>query len=570
MELQLLIDIVIIFSVASITNLFFSRFHVPGIVGYLLTGILVGPWVLGLISSEKEIEFMAEIGILMLMFTIGLEFSINHLIKIRKIVFAGGFLQMSITIGIIAVIAFLIKSDWPKSIFLGFITALSSTALVLKMLQERGEFSSNYGRTVVGILIFQDLVVVPAMLLIPVLAGNNTGITEAMLVLGAKAILIITFVLAGNIWIMPRFLHLIARTKSQELFLMIVILICIGVSLISYKIGLSLAFGAFLGGLMISRSEYSKNAYIHLMPFKDTFTSFFFVSIGMMLDLNFFISNLAFVLSIVVLVILIKSFVVGGVAFLLGHTFRGIVIVGLSLAQIGEFSFILVKTGQSYNLIDNNFYQYFLAVSILTMLFSPLLIVLARPVSDYFLKFPLPDFIKKGLFPLPEIPVPEFEGHIILIGKDSRSSNLAVMLSDMKIPAISLVFDPNEARARQLKGISAVYGDALNEPILEKVHIKKASAVVISIGDFQIASEVIKKIRQINPGIFIISRSACQSEMVELIKAGANQIIPEEFDTSLDMLERVLKQQKFPLQQIEQIISDIRDNNYASFTKTDD
>ena len=246
---------------------------------------------------------------------------------------------------------------------------------------------------------------------------------------------------------------------------------------------MSLAFGAFLGGLMISRSEYSQNAFSHLVPFKDTFTSFFFVSIGMLLDLSFVAGHIVLVLGTVLLVIAIKTFVAGGTAFLLGHTFRGTVVVGIAMAQIGEFSFILAKTGQTYQILTDHFYQLFLAVTIVSMAVSPFLIMVAKPTVNLMLKLPIPQFLIKGLFPLQEIEVPEMQNHIVLIGKDSRSLNLSRMANRMKLPYVSVIFDPAEVRKRQLRGEMAVYGDAMNEPILRKAHVETAEIVVISIGD---------------------------------------------------------------------------------------
>jgi len=312
MELIILKDIVIIFAFATAVNYLFTKIKIPTIIGYLLTGIVAGPYLLGFIESPHEIEFMAEIGIILLMFTIGLELSLNHLIKIRNIVFFGGFVQLLFTAGITMLVARMYDMSWGSALFIGFLTALSSTALVLKILQDRGELTSNYGRTVVGILIFQDIILIPLILLTPMLAGNTDDIGSKLLGMGSKTLFILAIVYVGNRWVMPRVLHLIALTKNQELFLMFILFICLAVSLLAYNLGLSLAFGAFLGGLMISRSEYSENAFSHLIPFRDTFTSFFFVSIGMMLDMSFVAQNIRMILATVLLVIVIKTVVAGG------------------------------------------------------------------------------------------------------------------------------------------------------------------------------------------------------------------------------------------------------------------
>ena len=570
MELSILIDIVIIFALSTAVNYLFTRIKIPTIIGYLLTGIVVGPSLLGILRSPHEIEFMAEIGIIILMFTIGLEFSLNHLIKIRKIVFFGGFAQLLFTAGITAFVSRMYDMSWEAAWFVGFLTALSSTALVLKILQERGELTSNYGRTVVGILVFQDIILIPLILLTPMLGGQTTHIGKDLLILGVKTIAIVALVYVGNKWIMPKVLHQIALTKNKELFLMSILLICLAVALITAEMGMSLAFGAFLGGLMISRSEYSQDAFGHVLPFKDTFVSFFFVSIGMMLDLNFVFDNLILVLATVLLVIVIKTMVAGSTAFMLGHTFRGTVVVGLAMAQIGEFSFILAKVGQSYQILTDFYYQLFLAVTIVSMSITPFVIMISKPAANMMLKLPIPPILIKGLFPLQEIDVPAMQNHIVLIGKDSRSLNLSRMASRMKLPYVSIVFDPASARARQMKGETAIYGDALNEPILRKAHTETAEIVVISIGETITALGIIAKVRDINKHAHIIVRSKYVSNIEDFYKMGANQVIPEEFETAIELFERVLKKLLIPKGEIESAISRIRDDNYGIFLEKEE
>lgn len=570
MELSILKDVVIIFAFATVVNYLFTKIRIPTIIGYLLTGIVAGPSLLGIIESPHEVEFMAEIGIIILMFTIGLEFSLNHLIKIRNIVFFGGFLQLILTAGVTMLCARMYDMSWASALFLGFLTALSSSALVLKILQERGELTSNYGRTVVGILIFQDIIFVPLILLAPMLGGQTTHVGHELLVLGVKTLGIIALVYVGNRWIMPRVLHLIALTKNQELFLMSILLVCLAVAMLTFNMGMSLAFGAFLGGLMISRSEYSQDAFSHLIPFKDTFTSFFFVSVGMLLDLSFVTGNIGLVLFTVLLVVVIKTIVAGGTAFFLGHTFRGIIVVGLALAQIGEFSFILAKAGQKYQILSDYYYQLFLAVTIVSMAASPFLIAVGKPLANLLLKLPVPNVLIKGLFPLQEIEVPAMQNHIVMIGKDSRSLNLSRMACQMKLPYVSIVFDPAAARARQLKGETVVYGDAMNEPILRKAYTETAEIVVISIGDSITALGVIEKVRSLNSHAYIMVRSKHVSDIEDLYEMGADQVIPEEFETAIELFERVLKKLLIPKGEIEAAISHIRDDNYGIFREKEE
>ena len=570
MELDLLKDIVIIFALSTVVNFLFTKIKVPTIIGYLLTGVIAGPYLLSLVSSPHQIELMAEIGVVLLMFTIGLEFSINHLLKIRKIVFVGGFMQLILTAGVTMLIASLYNLSWSASLFIGFLTALSSTAVVLKLMQERSEITSNYGRTVLGILIFQDIILIPLLLFTPMLGGEMTDHGNQLVLLLGKTIVLITLVYVGNRWLMPKLLQMVAHTKNQELFMMSIFVICLSVALLTSEMGISLAFGAFLAGLMISESEYSHNAFGHLIPFKDTFTSFFFVSIGMLLDLGFVVDHLWLVISTVLLVLVVKMIIAGGTAFVLGHTFRGTIMVGFALCQVGEFSFILAQSGLQYQLIPQYYYQLFLAVAVISMSITPLLIMISRPVATELLKLPLPRILVEGLFPLPQIEIPKYKNHVVFIGKDSRSLNLSVMAKHIGLPYISIVFDPGTVKKLQGKGQTVIYGDSTNEPILEKAHMQNAEIVVISVGNIIVSMSIVERVRQMNPHVFIIVRTKHVFDIEELYKLGADQVIPEEFETAIDLFERVLKKRLVPQREINLTIAKIRDDHYGIFREKTD
>ncbi len=563
MEFGILKDILIIFALSTLVNYIFTKIKVPSIVGYLLTGILAGPHLTGVIHSVENIEVLAEIGVVLLLFTVGLEFSLKHLIKIRKIVFWGGFLQFSLTTLLVLFVARLYDLNWTGSLFVGFLTALSSTAVVLKILQDRSEVTSNYGQTVLGILIFQDLLLVPLLLLTPILGNENTNILREFAWLAAKSALILVFVMFGNKWLMNRILHAIAMTRNQELFLMSILLICLAVAFLTAELGMSLAFGAFLAGLMISESDYSHNAFGYIIPFKDTFTSFFFVSIGMLLDLHFVVAHWPVVLATVVLAILLKMLIAGGTAIILGHTFRGVVLIALSLAQVGEFSFILAKLGQSFEIIPDYFYQLFLAVAVISMALTPFLTMGAQPLTRWLLRLPIPQSLIDGIFPLHQITIPNLKNHLLLIGKDSRALSMSVMARHMKIPYISIVFDPALVKKRQQKGETVIYGDAVNEPILQKAHASTAEVVVVSIGELVTAMAVVEKVRHINKHAAIIVRTKQIDNAEDLYRMGATQVLPEEFETAIELFERVLNKFLMPRDEIEIAIAGIRKNNYG-------
>ncbi|MDD4107188.1 MAG: cation:proton antiporter [Prolixibacteraceae bacterium] len=569
MEFTILREIVIIFALSIFVNLVFTRLKIPTIVGYLLTGIIAGPHLLALVKGEHNIELLAEIGVILLLFTIGLEFSLKHLLKIRRIVFFGGFMQVFLTAGVFYLISSLYDIDRAGSLFIGFLVALSSSALVLKLLQERSELSSNYGRTVLGILIFQDILLVPLLLFGNLMGNPSVDINSELLDLLVKSVFIIVFVFVGNRWLLPKLLHYIALAKSEELFTMSIFLICFAIALLTYNLGMSLAFGAFLAGLMISESEYSHNAFGNLIPFKDTFASFFFVSIGMLLDLRFVEENILIVISTVALVIILKTILASFTGFILGHTFRGIIIIGFALSQVGEFSFILAKIAFGYEILSEYHYQLFLAVAIITMAFTPFLIKLALPFANLCMKFSLPDVLINGLFPLKEVEIPDFKNHLVIIGKDMSALKLSIMSNYYGLKHISVIFDPLIAKEKMINGDNVIYGDAVNIPILLKAHVDVADVVVISVGDIIPSMAIIDKVKKINSGAFIIARAGNIDNMQQLYDIGADQVFPEKFEIAIDFFTRVLMKRLYPQKDINRMLAQIRTMNLGGFTERD-
>jgi len=373
------------------------------------------------------------------------------------------------------------------------------------------------------------------------------------------------FLWFGTKWLMPKVLHLIAMTRSHELFLMSLLLICLAVAMLTHELGMSLAFGAFLAGLMISDTEYSHSAFGNLIPFKDVFTSFFFVSIGMLLDLGFVADNPWLVIGAVVLVVVIKAFVAGLTAFSLGHTFFGTVVVGLSLAQVGEFSFILAGLGLMHDIITPKHYQLFLAVAITSMALSPLMIQVSKPLANLILRLPLPPKIVNGLFPLRQVEIPEISKHTVLIGKDSRAINLSSMIRSMGLPFTSIVFDTDLARREMEKGNLTVFGDATFEPVLRQAFVHTAELVVVSVGNLITALSIVEHIRTLNKHAHVIVRTRHVTDIEELYRLGANQVIPEEFETAIDFFERILGKYLIPRMDIERAIARTREDNYGTF-----
>lgn len=569
MELTILKDIVIIFALSTLVNLIFTKIKLPTAIGYLVTGVIAGPHLLSLINDRHNIELLAEIGVILLLFTIGMEFSLKHLLRIRRIVFWGGLLQVSVTAGAFYLASKLYGLSWQTGLFIGFLAALSSSALVLKLLQERSELTSNYGRTVLGILIFQDLLLVPLLLVTNLLGNETVDISGELLILLLKTIFIIALVYAGNKWLLPKLLHQIAMAKNQELFTMSIFLICLAIALLTSKLGMSLAFGAFLAGLMISESEYSHNAFANLVPFKDTFTSFFFVSIGMLLDLSFVIDNYQLVILSVLLVVVLKTIIAGGTGFLLGHTFRGTLIVGFALSQVGEFSFVLAKIGLNNSILSEFYYQLFLGVAVITMALTPFLMNLSIPVANFLLKLPLPGFLVNGLFPLKEMTIPDMNNHLVIIGKDSSAIKLSKMARLNDINHVSVIFDPLIAKGKIENGEATVYGDAVNIPILMKAHADTADVVVISIGSIIPSMSIVEKVRQLNKKAYVIVRVKHIQDVEVFYKLGADQVLPEKLEIAIDLFNRILIKRLYPQREVNRILTHIRSMSLGEFNEKD-
>ena len=565
MEIPLLNDIVIIFGLAIAVLFICHRFRVPSVVGFLLTGIFVGPYGFGLVEAIHEVEILAEIGIVLLLFTIGIEFSLERLLQIKKSVLMGGSLQVLLTFSATFFIAVCFGQAFGEAIFMGFLVALSSTAIVLKLIQERAEVDTPHGRTALGILIFQDIIIVPMILVTPLLAGATGDLGESVFVLLGKGIGIILLVMVSTKWIVPQVLYQITKTRNQEIFLLSVVVICLGVAWLTSNAGLSLALGAFLAGLIISESEYSHQALGNILPFRDVFTSFFFVSIGMLLDVDFLFKQPGTIVLIALGVVFLKSVIACFATVLLGFPFRTSILVGLALSQVGEFSFILSRAGVEHGLLAGNIYQMFLAFSILSMAATPFIITLAPRAADIILRLPLPKRLISGFYPVPEIKVKGKKDHLIIIGFGVNGRNVARAARLSGIPYAVIEMNPETVRSEQAQGEPIYYGDSTQAVVLQHANIKDARIVVIAINDAASTRRITEIIRRLNPKVHLIVRSRYLQEMRPLYELGANEVIPEEFETSVEIFTRVLAKYLIPRDEIERLVAEIRSDGYEMF-----
>jgi CPA2 family monovalent cation:H+ antiporter-2 len=565
MEIQLLKDIVIIVGLSILVLYICHRVRVPAIVGFLFTGILAGPHGLGLVRAVHEVEILAEIGVVLLLFTIGIEFSLRNLLQIKRSILIGGSLQVLLTILATFVIARQMGQPAGESVFIGFLISLSSTAIVLKLMQERAEVDSPHGRTALAVLIFQDVIIVPMILVTPLLAGAAGSAGQAPFALVAKGVAIVLLVIVGAKWIVPRALYQVARTRSRELFLLSIVVICLAVAWLTSSVGLSLALGAFLAGLIISESEYSHQAFGNILPFRDLFISFFFVSIGMLLDLGFLVRQPILIALIALGVLILKTIIAGSVTILLGFPLRTTILVGFALSQVGEFSFILSKTGVKHDLLGDNIFQLFLAVSVLTMAATPFVVALAPGMADLILRLPLPGRLKSGFYPEAQRKVAAQKDHLVIIGFGVNGRNVARVARAADIPYAAIEMNPDTVKSERAKGEPIYYGDATQEAVLEQANIKNAMVVMVAIADPAATRRITETSRRLNPKPHLIVRTRYLQEMKPLYELGATEVIPEEFETSVEIFSRVLAKYLVPRDEIEKLVAEVRSDGYQMF-----
>jgi CPA2 family monovalent cation:H+ antiporter-2 len=541
MHIPILQDIVIIIGLAILVSFVFKLLRIPAIVGFLLTGILAGPYGLGLVKAVKEVEVMAEIGVILLLFTIGLEFSLQKLIRIKKVVLIGGTFQVLFAVVIVAAIGLVYGLTLPQSLFVGFLISLSSTAIVLKMLQERSDLDTPHGRNALGILLFQDVIVVPMMIIIPILGGATKLAEQNFWLIALQALLLIIIILVSARWIIPILLHQVALLRNRELFLLSIVFIAFAVAWITSQFGLSLALGAFLAGLIISESEYSHAAVSNVLPFHDLFMSFFFVSIGMLLDIKFFIANPWICLLLAVCLIIVKFFTAGIASILLRYPLRTAIIAGFALAQIGEFSFILSAVGREHNLITGNEFQIFLAVVVLSMILTPFIFSLSKYAEKIASIIPLPKTLKTGSANIhKDVRANEYSDHLIIVGFGLNGRKLVRAAKVANLKYIIVDMNPDTVRTEQHSGEPIFFGDASQPEVLSKAGIERARIMAVVINDPAAALRITRLAKELNSKLYIIVRSRYLRGSEEFYRLGADEVVVEEFESSVRIFARVL------------------------------
>ena len=566
-------NLLVIFSVSIAVVFVFHQFRLPSIAGFLVAGALIGPHGLNLIADIGTVQVLAEIGVVLLLFTIGIEFSLVQLASLRRLLFIAGPIQVGSVLLIAWFGAISVGLTWQEGIFWGFLISLSSTAIVLKALANRGDSDSIHGRTIIGILIFQDLAVVPMMLLTPILASRGEGSAGSIFYTWAQSILVVGLIIAAAWYAVPKLLEHIVRSRSRELFLLTIIVLCLGIAWLTSLGGLSLALGAFIAGLVISESEYSHQAMADVLPFRDSFNSLFFVSIGILMNWRVLIDHPVLVVGLLLAILSVKFVTGAAVSLAMNIPPRSAFMVGVTLAQVGEFSFLLAQQGQESGLLRGDPYQVFLAVSVLSMIVTPFLMqwspVMARRIEAV-------QRLRHWLPTRTEAHVLQTEGrqirlkdHVIIVGYGLNGRNLARVLSETEIPHLALDLDGDTVRRESRHGVPIYYGDATNPNVLRHVKIEEAKVFVVAISDPFITRRAVQVAKLLNPKVRVVVRTRYLRELEELHDIGADDVVPEEFETSIEIFALVLRTYNLPQDFITTKAEQVRREGYALLRRSE-
>ncbi|MEM7587981.1 MAG: cation:proton antiporter [Acidobacteriota bacterium] len=519
-----------------------SRLGLVPIVGFLATGVVIGPNALGLVTNMELINEAAELGVILLLYTIGIEFSLDKLAKIKTLIFGGGGLQVGlVTLGTtLALSAFGI--DWKVGVFTGFLVALSSTAIVLKLLGDTGETSAPHGQVGLGFLIFQDLAIIAMVLLVPALAGQGGSSLDVAWALG-QAGLIIVIVLAVARRLMPPLLERVALTCSPEIFLLTVVAICFGTAYLTSLAGISVSLGAFLAGLVVSESRFSHQAFAEIMPLQILFSAIFFVSVGMLLDVGFFINNLPLVLAALAAVLVLKIVTTALAALALGYRMPVVISSSLMLAQVGEFSFVLERAGRDLGLYPAGMAevgsQTFIAATVVLMVLTPALTRLGSGLAQ---RLEDRGKAKEAAAMATEIghDLPELENHVVISGYAQGARRLVPVFAERGIPLLVTTLSPTGAREVEALGVPVLRGDSTKVETLRHAGLDRARALVIADDEPAMAHRIASIARGLNPDLRITIRTRSSADISELTHAGANEVVTEELESTLQVCADIL------------------------------
>lgn len=551
-------DIAIIIVAALLGGLVAQRLRQPLILGYIVAGILLGPYTGGYtVSNIHDIELLAEIGVALLLFALGIEFSFRELQPVRRVALIGTPLQIILTIALGVGIGRLLGWSWFLSIWFGALISLSSTMVLLKTLMSQGRMGTLSSRVMMGMLIVQDLAVVPMVIILPELVDLEAGLARLGGAVLRAALFLGAMVFLGT-RLVPRLMVYVARWNSRELFLLAVTAIGLGVGYVTYLVGLSFAFGAFVAGMVLSESDYSHQALSDILPLRDLFSLLFFVSVGMLLDPGYFLDNLGMILLVVLLVSVGKSVIFGGITRLFGYGNVVPIAVGLGLFQVGEFSFVLARVGVSRDVLSPELYSLILSVAILTMLLTPLASQLVEPIYELRKRW-------RGFEVLDTVNLPDkgLQDHVVIVGFGRVGEFIADVLQRLQLPFVVVELDQRRMEKAQVAGFPVIYGDATQDPVLEAAELEHSRLALVTVPAVGITNAVVASMRRICPELHIVARAEGLEQMRLLQEQGVFEVVQPEMEAGLQITRQTLLHLDISAPEIQEFIDGVRRELYS-------
>jgi len=569
-HVPLLDELAIVAALAVAVTVLLARFKLPTVAGLLAAGALLGPHGLRLAKSIDSIEVLAEVGVILLLFSIGLEFSLVRLRDIFRQVALGGALQVGLTTAVTAGAAVALGESLGRGVFYGFVFALSSTAIVLRALADRRELDAPHGRFIVGTLIFQDLCVVPMVLIVPILGASSDGGAAAVSIgvaMGKAAAVVVAVVTVAR-FIVPTLLGWVDASRSREVFLLAILGLCIGTAWLTSLAGLSLALGAFLGGMVVADTEYGHRAMGDVLPLRDAFVSIFFVSLGMLFDVQAVLNQPWLVLVLLAGFLVAKGALATVAALAMRFPARVAWLAGVGLAQFGEFGFVLTRLAQSHGLIDDTATGPLLAAGIASMFLTPLVVRAAPHITaGERLLAPLERLIGVRGIDEPDDQCARLERHVVIVGFGVAGSFAAQTLSECGTPFVVLELNADNVRKGKALGLPVYYGDATSEEALRHAHVDSARMVVLLMNDPQAAQRVVDTVKRVAPGVPVLMRTRYLLERAALLKLGAHDVVAEEVEGAVEMISRMLRGLDVPRNVIDRSIHSVRTHSQTSERK---
>ncbi|HUQ50082.1 MAG TPA: cation:proton antiporter [Terriglobales bacterium] len=546
-------DLALIFAAAVAGGLVARKLQQPLILGYVIGGILISPFTPGpSVSDLHSLEVFAEIGVVLLMFSIGIEFSPRDLMRVKWVSIFGGPLGVVLSMSLGAAVAIPLGWDLKQGIVIGAVISVASTMVLVRLLMERGELRSEHGRVMIGITLVEDVVVVGLTVALPAIARLEPGhLSDTAMIIGKAALILIPLGLAAA-WLVPRFLARIAALHNQELFLIVILTLCLGTAAITQAAGLSLALGAFVAGLVVSGSEYTREALGHLLPLRDAFVALFFVTIGMLIDPGVVFGNLPLLLAMVGLTMFGKFFIGLLVVKMFGYSIWTAALAALGRTQIGEFSFVLVQVARQAKLVGDDVYNATLAASLVTILLNAAVVKFG---SDWLGKKRLRDTPMRAH----DDELKELSGHIVVCGFGRMGGPAGTAFNTFNLPFVVIEIDPEVVRKAREKNIHCLYGDPAHRPVLEGAHTDKAALVIVTLPEADRAYLTVRNIREINPTVPILARAHRRPDFEALLLAGATRVVQPEVEASATLIGDALHIAGIPHNQVEVYMQQYRE-----------